>query len=72
MDEIKVNLENLTDAEREQLLSIIEKANKPKNKVWKPKYGEYYWYINEFGYIYRTHNTNSNFDEWHIASGNYY
>lgn len=42
MDEIKLNLENLSEAERKQLIALVEKANKPKSKIWKPEYGEYY------------------------------
>lgn len=46
MNELKVNFENLTAEERAELLKLVEKANKPKSKVWKPKEGEeYYVYI---------------------------
>ena len=36
MDSISVNLENLSEQERESLMKLIEKANKSKSKVWKP------------------------------------
>lgn len=43
MEEIKLNMENLTEGEREQLLKLVEKANKKESKVWKPNsYDEYY------------------------------
>lgn len=42
---ITVNLENLSDKERETLLAIIEKANKPKPKLWKPERHEEYYAI---------------------------
>ena len=45
MNEIKVNLENLKDNERKQLLALIEKANK-KPKRFKPESGQIFWYIN--------------------------
>lgn len=46
MNELKVNFDNLTVEERAELLKLVEKANKPKSKVWKPKEGEeYYVYI---------------------------
>ena len=32
MDTITLNMENLSEAERKQLLSLVEKANKPKTK----------------------------------------
>lgn len=34
---ISLNLENLNDDERKLLMSLVEKGNKPKSKVWKPK-----------------------------------
>lgn len=51
MTEIKLNLENLTDAERKKLMWLVEKANKPKSEVWKPEYGKQYWYIGWAGYV---------------------
>lgn len=51
MDSISVNLENLSEQERESLMKLIEKANKPKSKVWKPKTGERYWSISMEGAI---------------------
>lgn len=45
-ENITVNMENLNEEERKQLIAIIEKANKLKSKVWKPSDGEQYWYIN--------------------------
>ena len=41
---ITVNMENLSQEERSTLLSLIEKANKPKNKVWKPESDEMYYF----------------------------
>ena len=46
---LKVNLENLTEEERENLMALVEKANKPKSKVWKPEEKEEYWYISDKG-----------------------
>lgn len=43
---ITLNIENLSDDEREQFIKLVEKANKKENnKVWKPKNGEEYYYI---------------------------
>lgn len=44
MNELKVNFENLTEEERAMLLNLVEKANKPKSKVWKPENEEKYYY----------------------------
>lgn len=41
---ITVNMENLSQEERSTLLSLIEKANKPKSKIWKPEDNEKYYY----------------------------
>lgn len=55
MNEIKLNIENLSAAEREQLMALAEKANKAKNKIWKPKYHYTYYTINKHGnIIYQT------------------
>lgn len=49
MDNITLNLNNLTEAERETLMALVKKSNKPESKFWKPKYGEQYWSINSAG-----------------------
>ena len=41
---IEVNLNNLTEAEQEQLNALVKKANRPK-RVWKPEFGEKYYCI---------------------------
>lgn len=40
---LKINMNNLTDEERATLLSLVEKANKPVNKVWKPDVEEEFY-----------------------------
>ena len=45
METINLNLDNLTENERKQLMNLVEKGNKPKSKVWKPEIGETYWSI---------------------------
>ena len=42
---IEVNFDNLTKEEQAQFNALVEKANKPKNKVWKPEIGERYYCI---------------------------
>lgn len=76
MDEIKLNMENLTKEEREQLLKLIEKANKQDNKIWKPEDGDIYYFIDSYGDIYYctwgSYVTNSEFgpDSSKYALGN--
>lgn len=45
---ITVNMENLSEEEREQLMKIIKKSNWCKRKVWKPECDKNYWIINGF------------------------
>lgn len=45
-------MENLTKEEREQLLKLVEKANKKESKVWKPQNGEVYYSIEDYGCIF--------------------
>ena len=45
MNNITVNMDNLSTDERNTLLKLIEKANKLKGKVWKPEIGERYYHI---------------------------
>lgn len=42
---LNVNLENLTDTERKALMILVKKANGEKSKIWKPKYGDWVWYV---------------------------
>lgn len=42
---LNVNMENLTEEERNQLLALVKKSTEKKPKVWKPKDGDTYYYI---------------------------
>ena len=68
MNEIKVNLENLTETEREQILALIDKANEPK--AWKPKEAEKYFFINFIGDIEAVNWCACSFDEKLYSLGN--
>lgn len=48
---ITVNLENLSEEEREQLMKLIQKSNGCKRKVWKPEYNVFYFCISEYGSV---------------------
>ena len=67
---ITVNMENLSPEERSTLLSLIEKANKPKNKVWKPEKDETYYYLYSYGKIEEDTWDNANEDRIRYAIGN--
>ena len=48
MDNITLNMENLSENEREQLMKLVKKANEQKNSnVWKPEINETYWYVSD-------------------------
>lgn len=48
---ITVNMENLSEEEREQLMKIIKMSNGCKRKVWKPECNKNYWIINGFSVV---------------------
>ena len=67
---ITVNMENLSQEERTALLSLIKKANKPKNKVWNPEENETYYYSYSDGNIEEATWDNLNVDKNRYAIGN--
>lgn len=67
---ITVNMENLSQEERTTLLSLIEKANKAKSKVWKPKENETYYYLYSYGNIDEDTWDSANGDKKRYALGN--
>jgi hypothetical protein len=49
---LNVNLNNLTEEERNTLLALVEKcAREPEPKVWKPEIGDEYFYVKTNGEI---------------------
>lgn len=70
---ININMENLDTEERERLLALVEKANKPKDTgLWKPEKDEEYWYLIKDGGVRVTTNDNYEVDKATIALGNYF
>lgn len=49
---IKVDFENLTEQEKDQLMTLVGKANKPKVKL-HPDFGEAFYKIDAFGTIFK-------------------
>lgn len=49
-EQITVNLNNLTEEEREQFKNLLEKANK-ESRVWKPEDREKYYYIDGYSCV---------------------
>lgn len=77
MEEIKVNLENLTNEERETLLKLVEKGNKTKeNKInkkrWRSGQNCAYYFITNCGDLRSDTEYGSAFDEKNYRFGNYF
>ena len=68
-ENITINLEGLSKEEREQLLGLVEKAKRPK-KIWKPEYGDWYWYISSDGQVDNCEWVNAPMDLGRYAMGN--
>ena len=68
-ENITIDLEGLSKEEREQLLGLVEKAKKPK-KIWKPKYGDWYWSIRTDGQVYNCKWENDHIDLGRYSMGN--
>ena len=67
---ITVNMENLSEEEREQLMKIIKKSNGCKRKVWKPECGELFFYISGRGDIFSSIWINSYICSEYYSIGN--
>ena len=68
---ITVNLNNLTDEERKQLLNLVSKSHtEKKSKVWKPDNDTFYYYINSAGVVSQSVWCNFKMDEHRWISGN--
>lgn len=48
---ITVNMKNLSEEEREQLMELIKKSNGCKRNVWKPEYSELYFCVSGYGIV---------------------
>lgn len=70
MNNITVNMENLSDKERETLTKLIEKANKVESNVWKPEMKTNYYIVSDGGGIYAPTWLGNGFDEGAYLIGN--
>lgn len=69
---ITVNMENLTDEEREQLLKLVKKSNEMTKKRWKAQNQEVYYYINYCNKIESWNESNNKADKALYELGNYF
>jgi hypothetical protein len=70
MDNIELNLENLTEEERKQLMKLIEKGNQKKSKVWEPNVGDTYCFVDVDGDVSDSLWDNDNTDYRRSLFGN--
>lgn len=69
MDNVTIDMNNLTEREREQLLTLVAKANKG-SKVYVPEDGEKYWIILTSGTLSNYTWRGDCFDHGLLAIGN--
>lgn len=67
---ITVNMENLSEEEREQLMKLIQKSNKTKRKIWEPEYDEWYFSISGCGEVESFNWLNDSTDDSSYGIGN--
>lgn len=72
MEEIKVNLDNLTNEERETLLKLVKKGNKTNRKRWRSKRNNKYYSISNCGDLISDIEYGSAYDERCYQFGNYF
>ena len=72
MEEIKVNLDNLTNEERETLLKLVEKGNKTNKKRWRSKRNNKYYSISNCGDLISDIEYGCGYDESSYHFGNYF
>lgn len=72
MEEIKVNLDNLTNEERETLLKLVEKGNKSPKKRWRAGDEENYYSITGDGVTIEVVEEEDAYDSNRYQLGNYF
>lgn len=70
LEQVSFNFDNLTNEEKELIKNISEKSR--KNVVWKPEMGEYYYCINDDGFVSSNYWANDNVDNNIYEIGNCY
>ena len=69
---INVNLSNLSEEEREQLLKLVERSNTPAKKRWRGKKNDDYYLITSDGKVADVIETESAPDNDYYQFGNYF
>lgn len=69
---INVNLLNLSEEEREQLMGLIKKANQTHQKRWRGEEDDHYYCISDCGEILCEYEEKFDGDSYRYQSGNYF
>lgn len=69
---INVNLSNLSEEEKEQLIKLIKKANQKSKKRWRGEEDDHYYFISDCGEIICDYEEKFDGDSYHYQSGNYF
>lgn len=70
METFEVNLDNLSIEDKDALLALIEKANKPKVNSWIPGEHDTYYVLNPIGDINPIHGYHEYYTDKYVELGN--
>lgn len=69
---ITINMENLSEEERNQLISLAKKSNQPQRKRWRAKAGGIHYYIEASGDVSSDVDQHTLLDDAFFDIGNYF
>lgn len=69
---INVNLSNLSEEERKQLLELAKRSNTPAKKRWRGEEDDHYYFISNCGEIICDYEEKFDGDSYRYQSGNYF
>lgn len=69
---INVNLSNLSEEERKQLLKLVKKSNKSPKKRWRGERNNHYYFISGAGEIGKSREDKVAYDSNRYQLGNYF
>jgi hypothetical protein len=69
---LKIDLSRLSKEERDVFARLAEKASREncEGRIWKPEYGEWYWFISTDGRIHNCEWVNDRVDQGRYSMGN--
>lgn len=69
---LKIDLSRLSKEERDVFARLAEKASREncESRIWKPEYGEWYWFISTDGQVNNSEWVNDRIDRGRYSMGN--